>query len=189
MSIEQLVKDHIDELKNTDLAQLIASGRVGPEFYAMFLWNQLKRYEIMEDWAKTGNLYDGLDDLRQRDALRDDFESVWKGILNKKRPPSVWLQSSLDHGKRMKMCVYDDNIDSSKLFAHMYVLHAEQRMFASLVKELPGSDNFIRVVDKSDILKTKVTADMEDDIKVACECSKGMFLEMWNVPDLNKFGG
>ena len=189
MSFEQIVKDHVDELKNTDLVQLIASGRVGPEFYAMFLWNQLKRYEIMEDWAKTGNLYNELDDLTQRDALRDDFESVWKGILNKKRPPAVWLQSTLDHGKDMKSCVYDDNTDSSKLYAHMYVLHEEQRMFSSLVKDLPGEDNFIRVVDKSDLLKSKVTADMEDDIKLACHYSKSMFSEMWNLPNLNKFGG
>lgn len=176
MSIEQLVKESYDEIKTTDLVQLISSGNVGSEFYATYLWNQLKRYEIMEDWARVGggDLYENIRELEQRDALRDDFESVWKGILNKKRPPAVWTQACLDHCKQMKECVYSEEINSSMLLAHMYVLHVEQRMFSSLNANPPGSDRFLKVIDKSNELLARITPDMEEEVKQAIEHTKAI---------------
>ena len=58
------------------------------------IWNQLKRYQMVEDCADQENLFDGIEDVKRYNAIRDDFEEIWYDQLGKKRAPEGYLQNT-----------------------------------------------------------------------------------------------
>ena len=85
--LKELVAKEKSEVVNHDFMQLMKSGNINPELYAIYLWNQLKRYQMVEDCADQENLFDGIEDVKRYNAIRDDFEEIWYDQLGKKRAP------------------------------------------------------------------------------------------------------
>ena len=113
-TIKELTWAHHQEAERQEFVKVLMSGKINPQFYATYLWNQHKKYDILEAIATTHGLLDGLFEIRRKNAIHEDYLELWNNQL----PPPI-VESTNEYIGHMKEIMHDPDA----VMAHIYVLH------------------------------------------------------------------
>ena len=55
MSLKDLTWDHHKNAERQEFVKVLMSGKINPELYATYLWNQHKKYDLLDDVIRIHN--------------------------------------------------------------------------------------------------------------------------------------
>ena len=84
--LKELTWEHHKNAERQKFVKVLMGGKISPEVYATFLYNQHPQYNILEVHAMAQGLFDGLGDIRRGPAIFADYEELWK---DKDNPPKL----------------------------------------------------------------------------------------------------
>lgn len=189
--LKELVAKEKSEVVNHDFMQLMKSGNINPELYAIYLWNQLKRYQMVEDCADQENLFDGIEDLKRYNAIRDDFEEIWYDQLGKKRAPEGYLQNTSQYMKHVREILKDEIADSLQIQAHIYALHlADIEKGQDFKDQVPGASRYhtfnFDIENMKNIVSGRCTDEMAEEANAVFDYNEKILDDLWAL-DIPKF--
>lgn len=176
-NLKDLTWEHHKDAERQQFVKVLMSGKINPELYATYLWNQHKKYDLLEALAGANGLLDDLPDIRRKQKIEADFLELW----NKDQPPTL-TQSTNDYIMHMREIMQDSN----SLMAHVYVLHMGDLSGGQMIKKrIPGSGKMYEF--EGDVLETKeairalTNDDMADEAKWMFESATQLFKEMMEL--------
>lgn len=173
MSLRDLTKEVHQNAERQEFVEVLMSGKIHDDTYAIFLANQHPMYNVLESFAMAKGLLNDLPDIRRAHAIHEDFKELW---THQEAAPL------LDVTKRYTDHITNIADDETKLFAHIYTRHMGDlsggRMIAGFI---PGEGRLYKFKDP-DTLKAKIrerlTDDMADEAKICFGFAAQTFKEM-----------
>ena len=99
-NLKELTWEHHKNAERQGFVKVMMSGKINPRFYATYLWNQHKKYDILEALAGASGLLDDLPDIRRKVKIEQDFLELWD-LDNQ----PVIVESTNSYVEHMKSCV------------------------------------------------------------------------------------
>jgi|TARA_X000000950_G_scaffold23252_1_gene24986 heme oxygenase len=155
MSLKDLTWEHHKEAERQQFVKVLMSGNINPELYATYLWNQHKRYDLLEAIATPLGLIDqDLFAIRRKDRIEKDFLELWK----KDQPPKI-VKATEEYIMHMKTIM----ADPEKVMAHLYVLHMGDLSGGQMIKrKVPGEGRMYQFDKDKNELKESIRAKIHD---------------------------
>ena len=66
MSLKDLTWDHHKDAERQEFVKVLMSGKINPELYATYLWNQHKKYDLLEALAGANGLLTDLPGISRK---------------------------------------------------------------------------------------------------------------------------
>lgn len=176
-NLKELTWEHHQEAERQDFVKVLMSGKINPKFYATYLWNQHKKYDLLEALAGAKGLLDDLPDIRRKAKIEKDFVELW----DDNNPPPI-LPSTKAYIEHMKEIIADNNA----LMAHIYVLHMGDLSGGQMIKKkVPGAGRMYEFdTDKvalKEAIRAKTNDDMADEAKYCFTASTNLFKELMEL--------
>lgn len=161
--------------------KLMLSGRIDPEFYAIFLHNQYIMYMELETIATQHSIIDGLYDIRRAYTIKADRDELW--IKDKTFPILPVISQYSDHLDHLS------KTDPDRLFAHIFARHLGNLNDSQpITKRVPGKGLMFQFIDpeksKQDII-SRVTDELADEVNICYNFMIQTYNEMMNL-NVNK---
>lgn len=177
MSLKDLTMDHHKDAERQEFVKVLMSGNINPELYATYLWNQHKKYDLLEAMAGANGLLDNLPDIRRKLKIEKDYLELWKHVN-----PPILVQSTRDYIMHMKEIMHDTNA----LMAHVYVFHMGDLSGGQMIsKKVPGSGTMYQFdTDKQKLkeaIREKTNDDMADEAKYVFTSATNLFKELMEL--------
>ena len=117
MSLKDLTWEHHKDAERQEFVKVMMSGKINPELYATYLWNQHKKYDLLEAIAGANGVLDDLPGIRRKQEIEKDFFELW---TDKDKEPTILpsTEKYIDHMRGIMA-------DPDALMAHIYTLHME----------------------------------------------------------------
>jgi heme oxygenase len=155
--IKELTWEHHQNAERQQFAQLMISGDIDPELYATYLWNQHKKYDLLEAMATLHGLFDDIPEVKRKQRIEADFFELWPH--DDKRP--VLCKSTAEYIEHMRECMHDPQ----RLLAHMYVFYMGDLSGGQMIKrKIPGSGTMYEFDGDVKELKEKIRAKIDDSM-------------------------
>ena len=176
-NLKDLTWEHHKNAERQDFVKVLMSGKINPRFYATYLWNQHKKYDILEALAGASGLLDDLPDIRRKLKIEQDFLELW----DLDHPPII-VNSTSEYVERMKSLIAQPD----KLMAHVYVLHMGDLSGGQMIsKKVPGKGMMYTFdTDQAalkDAIRAKTNDDMADEAKWVFESATKLFKELMEL--------
>jgi heme oxygenase len=176
-NLKDLTWEHHKNAERQEFAKILISGKIHPNFYATYLWNQHKKYDLLEAIAAPMGLFSTLGDIRRKQKCEADFIELWK---TPEQPPV--LPSTQEYISHMR----DIMTDREALIAHMYVLYMGDLSGGQMIKKkIPGSgtmydfDQDVKVV--KDNIREMCNDNMADEAKFVFDSATKLFQELMEL--------
>jgi len=154
--LKELTWEHHKEAERQGFVKVILSGKIHPDFYATYLWNQHKKYDLLEALAASHGILDDLPDIRRKNKIEQDYLELWKHDS----PPPV-VPAVNDYIAHMKSLIDDPH----RLTAHLYVMHMGDLSGGQMiVKRIPGSGTMYQFDTDHTELKEAIRAKTDDSM-------------------------
>lgn len=180
-NLKELTWEHHKNAERQDFVKVLMSGKISPELYATYLYNQHPCYDIIEAMGMTWGLIAD-EDIRRAPHILEDWKELWPHI--NERPPKLLKVTSdyLDHVKT----IMDD---PDKLMAHIYVRHMGDLSGGQMIsKRVPGEGRYYKFKKPIDELKeqirSKLNDNMADEAKICFDYATRLFQELHELKDL-----
>tara|TARA_B100000900_G_scaffold411532_1_gene431379 strand:+ start:1221 stop:1784 length:564 start_codon:yes stop_codon:yes gene_type:complete len=175
-NLKELTWEHHKNAERQSFVKVLMSGKIHPDFYATYLWNQHKKYDLMEALASAHGLLNDLP-IRRKQAIEADFLELW----DDRDPPQI-VPSTNEYIEHMKG-IMDD---ADKIMAHIYVHHMGDLSGGQMIKrKVPGEGRFYQfdgdVKDIKEKIRTKINDGMADEAKYAFTCATKLFKDLMEV--------
>lgn len=172
--IKELTWEHHKNAERQEFAKLLISGKINPDLYATYLWNQHKKYDILEAMCMAHAIFSDIGDLRRKLKIEEDFNELWKYDY----APQI-VQSTVDYINHMKEIMHD----REKLIAHVYVLYMGDLSGGQMIKKkVPGAGRMYDfdgdVSELKDKIRNIVTDDMAEEAKWVFDSATQLFQEL-----------
>jgi heme oxygenase len=134
-TLKELTWEHHKEAERQHFVKTLMSGKINPEIYAVYLFNQHQCYNIVESLAMSEGILDDMPELRRAKFIKADFDELW----TYKWQPAMMTSTKkyLDHCNENLM----DNPD--KIAAHIYVRHMGDLSGGQMIKsKVPGQGTY-----------------------------------------------
>lgn len=176
-NLKELTWEHHQNAERQQFVKVLMSGNIHPRFYATYLWNQHKKYDILEAMAGAVGLLDDLPDIRRKNKIEQDFLELW----DQDNMP-VLVESTGEYVRHMKDIIGD----SEKLMAHVYTLHMGDLSGGQMIaKKVPGAGRMYQFdTDKTalkEAIRAKINDDMADEAKYVFDCATKLFQELMEL--------
>lgn len=176
-NLKDLTWEHHQNAERQEFVKVLMSGKINPEFYATYLWNQHKKYDLLEALAGASGVLDGLTDIRRKIKIEQDFLELWK----KDTPPSI-VPSTTEYISRMKTLIGNNDA----LMAHIYVLHMGDLSGGQMIaKRVPGEGKMYQFdTDKTalkEAIRAKTNDNMAEEAKFVFESATKLFQELMEL--------
>ena len=176
-NLKELTKEQHTNAERQAFVKVIMSGRINPELYATYLWNQHKKYDLLEALAGAQGLLNDLPDIRRKLKIEADFSELWKKDVQPTIVPST--VEYIDHMRSIML-------DPDALMAHIYVLHMGDLSGGQMIaKRVPGTGNMYQFDTDTDKLKEAIRAktndSMAEEAKYVFESSTKLFQELMEL--------
>mgnify|MGYP001457271689 CR=1 FL=1 len=153
------------------------SGKINPELYATYLWNQHKKYDLLEALATANGLLSDFPNIRRKLRIEQDFNELW----SKDTPPEI-LPSTHEYIAHMRQLM----TDSTALMAHIYVLHMGDLSGGQMIaRKIPGEGRMYKfegdVKEIKEAIKSKTDDTMADEAKYVFESATNLFKELMEL--------
>lgn len=180
--IKDLTWEHHKEAERQEFVKVLMSGKINPQFYATYLWNQHKKYDLLEAMANVHGLLDDLFEIRRKSAIYEDYVELWENQL----PPPI-VESTNEYIVHMKEIMHD----ADAVMAHIYVLHMGDLSGGQMIrKRVPGKCKMYDfegdVADLKERIRSRINDDMADEAKFVFESSTKLFKEMMEL-DIERY--
>jgi len=76
--LKELTWEHHKNAERQEFAKLLMSGKIHPDLYATYLWNQHKKYDILEAMAGAQGIFAETGDIRRKLKIEADIAELWK---------------------------------------------------------------------------------------------------------------
>lgn len=176
-NLKNLTWEHHKNAERQDFVKVLMSGKINPKFYATYLWNQHKKYDLLEAMSGALGLLDDLPDIRRKQKIEQDFLELW----NSDTPPTL-VPSTNDYIAHLKTIL----TNKDALMAHIYVLHMGDLSGGQIIKKkVPGQGRMYHFEGDASALKeairSKTSDDMADEAKFMFESSTRLFQELMEL--------
>jgi len=176
-NLKQLTWEHHQNAERQDFVKVLMSGKINPKFYATYLWNQHKKYDILEAMAFAQGCLDGLVDIKRKLKIEQDFVELWK---DDEMP--VLVESTHEYMRHMKTIMTDPD----KLMAHVYVLHMGDLSGGQMIKKkVPGEGRMYTFdTDKAELkeaIRAKTNDSMAEEAKWVFDSATKLFQELMEI--------
>ena len=177
MSLKDLTWEHHKDAERQQFVKVLMSGKINPKLYATYLWNQHKKYDLLEALAGANGLLHDLPGISRKHRIEKDYLELWKEVN-----PPVLTQSTRDYIMHMKYIMHDTNA----LMAHMYVLHMGDLSGGQMIaKKVPGSGTMYKFdTDKKklkDAIRERTNDDMAEEAKYVFTSATNLFKELMEL--------
>lgn len=174
MSLKEATWEHHKDAERQEFVKILMSGRINPELYATYLWNQHKKYDLLEALAGALGLLDDLPDIRRKTKIEQDFLELW----TRDDPPEI-TNSTQHYIMHMKSIITD--VDA--LMAHVYVLHMGDLSGGQMIaRKAPGEGRMYQFDTDKDQLKESIRAKINDNMATEAQycftASTNLFKEL-----------
>jgi heme oxygenase len=164
-NLKELTKEQHTTAERQAFVKVLMSGRINPKLYATYLWNQHKKYDILEAMAMVQGLLNDTPTIRRKMKIEEDFLELWD---DKNNPPSL-VPSTYEYIEHMKTIMSD----ADALMAHIYVLHMGDLSGGQMIaKKVPGTGRMYQFDGDVQEIKEKIRAKIHDGM---AEEAKYMF--------------
>lgn len=176
-NLKELTWEHHQNAERQDFVKVLMSGKMHPNFYATYLWNQHKKYDLMEALASAHGLLDDLP-IRRKMAIEQDFLELWD---NKENPPPI-VPSTESYINHMQTIMDDPD----KLMAHIYVHHMGDLSGGQMIaRKAPGEGRMYKFdgdhAELKELIRAKTNDDMAEESKYCFHASTELFKELMEL--------
>lgn len=176
-NLKDLTWEHHKDAERQEFVKVLMSGKINPELYATYLWNQHKKYDLLEALAGALGLLDGLPDIRRKVKIEQDFLELWKND----NPPII-VKSTHDYIMHMKSIIQDRDA----IMAHVYVLHMGDLSGGQMIaKRAPGEGRMYQFdTDKAalkELIRERTNDGMAEEAKYCFTASTNLFKELMEI--------
>lgn len=176
-TIKELTWEHHKTAERQEFAKILISGKIHPNMYATYLWNQHKKYDLLEALAAPHGIFSEIGDIRRKKLIEADIAELWQHDI---APPLV--PSTHEYIAHMKDIMHDRD----KLIAHIYVLYMGDLSGGQMIKKkIPGAgrmyDFDADVQEVKEKIRAIVTDDMAEEAKWVFESSTKLFQELMEL--------
>jgi heme oxygenase len=134
-TLKELTWEHHKEAERQQFVKTIMSGKINPEIYAIYLYNQHQCYNMLEALAMSEGIFDDMPELRRAPAIKADFDELWTYNWQPVKMEST--SKYLEHINKNLM----DNPE--KIAAHIYVRHMGDLSGGQMIKrKIPGQGKY-----------------------------------------------
>jgi heme oxygenase len=172
MSLKDLTWEHHKYAETRPFVKVLFSGKITPEAYATYLFNQHRCYDLLEAMAMMHGLMNDYPAIRRAPAIHTDFLELWTD--KEKLPNQVpTVQRYHDH----LMAIKDD---PKKLLAHLYVRHFGDLSGGQMIaKRVPGAGEYYQFdgdpVEIKNLLRAKLDDSLAEEAAVCFKFAADMF--------------
>lgn len=175
--LRQLTLEHHAQAERQAFVDILMSGNIHPEFYAIYLWNQHKKYDLLEALADNHNLFADIPEARQKTSILEDFRELWPHAHNPPILPSVH-----DYHNH----IYNIMSHPDSIMAHVYVLHSGDLSGGQMIaKKVPGEGRMYKFDGSNADLKTRIKAKTTDNMaaeaRICFEFATAMFQDLMEL--------
>jgi len=175
MSLKELTKEQHTNAERQEFVKIMFSGKINPELYATYLYNQFPQYEILEMFAMRAGLTKEFPEIERAKKIYADFLELWP---HKDKTPQVCPVV-----EEYVMYMKEISNDPDRLMAHLYVRHMGDLSGGQMIaKRVPGEGRYYQfdgeLEDIKNKIRTKLADSMADEAKICFEYATRMFKEM-----------
>lgn len=150
MTLRDAIKAKHDEAEKHPFVVLLLSGKIPPQVYADYLFNQALCYRALETTAQQHGLLDQLSELCRADLIEQD-------ALELRHSGQVFASTQA-------YVEYVGTVTSRQLWAHIYARHFADLYGGQMIKKVaPGACRMYEFEDRSALI-TKVRAHLDLDL-------------------------
>lgn len=177
-NLKELTWEHHKEAERQEFVKVMMSGKMNPKLYATYLWNQHKRYDVLEAVASVHNIFSGLpSDIRRKLAIEADFVELW----NENEIPTI-TKSCDGYLGHIKGIMHDPDA----IMAHIYVLHMGDLSGGQIInKRVPGSGKMYQfqgdIQQIKEAIRSKCNDSMAEEAKVCFDYSTKLFKDLMEL--------
>lgn len=176
-NLKDLTWEHHKDAERQDFVKVLMSGNINPKLYATYLWNQHKKYDLLEAMAGAMGVLDGLPDIRRKTKIEEDFLELWK----EDNPPTI-LPSTQEYIMHLKEIL----TDRDALMAHVYVLHMGDLSGGQMIaRKAPGEGRMYQFdTDKAKLkeaIRNLTNDEMAEEAKYCFTASTNLFKELMEL--------
>ena len=84
--IKELTKEIHQNAERQEFVKTLMSGTIRPELYAIYLYNQLQCYSVLEKYGNANDLFRQTPGLQRAENIHRDYKKLWPDISN---PPRI----------------------------------------------------------------------------------------------------
>jgi heme oxygenase len=173
--IKELTWEHHKNAERQAFAKLLVSGNISEDLYATYLWNQHKKYDILEAMISSHGLFAEVGAKISRKTLMEaDIAELWKHDI---APPVV--PSTIEYIDHMR----DIMGDRDKIIAHMYVFYLGDMSGGQMIKKkIPGEGRMYdfgeNVNELKDRIRDMTTDEMAEEAQWVFSSATKLFEEL-----------
>tara|TARA_B100001287_G_scaffold273715_1_gene277691 strand:+ start:14551 stop:15117 length:567 start_codon:yes stop_codon:yes gene_type:complete len=176
-NLKDLTWEHHKDAERQSFVKVMLSGKINPELYATYLWNQHKKYDLLEAIAGALGLLDDLPDIRRKLKIEQDFLELWKSDS-----PPIVTNSTQHYIKHMKEII----ADKDAIMAHIYTLHMGDLSGGQMIaRKVPGEGRMYQFdADKKKLkeaIRAKTNDAMAEEAKYCFTASTNLFKELMEL--------
>jgi len=113
--IKELTKEIHQNAERQEFVKTLMSGTIRPELYAIYLYNQLQCYSVLEKYGNANDLFRQTPGLQRAENIHRDYAKLWPDLSS---PPQITAST-----KRYIEHIETIQDDPEKLYGHIYVRH------------------------------------------------------------------
>ena len=115
LDIKELTWEHHKNAERQAFVKTLMSGTIRPELYAIYLYNQLQCYSVLEKYGMHNDLFRQTPGLQRAENIHRDYKKLWPDLSS---PPQITSSTKkyIEHIETIKD-------DPEKLYGHIYVRH------------------------------------------------------------------
>ena len=84
--IKELTKEIHQNAERQEFVKTLMSGTIRPELYAIYLYNQLQCYSVLEKYGMANDLFRQTPGLQRAENIHRDYAKLWPDLSN---PPKI----------------------------------------------------------------------------------------------------
>ena len=178
-NLKDLTKEAHTNAERQGFVKVLMSGKINPQFYAAYLWNQHKKYDLLEAMAAVNGIWQEIPfPIHRKMAIEQDFLELWE---DKENPPPI-VPSTHEYIDHMRPIMHDRD----KIMAHIYTLHMGDLSGGQMIrKKVPGEGRMYQFEGDIDAIKDAIrnatNDEMADEAKYVFESAAQLFKELMEL--------
>ena len=177
-NLKELLKEQHTNAERQAFVKVLMSGKINPKLYATYLWNQHKKYDLLEAMARINGLLTDLPNIERKMRIEQDFLELWE---DKDNPPTI-VPSTHEYINHMRTIMHDPNA----LMAHIYVLHMGDLSGGQMIaRKAPGEGRMYQfegdLAAIKEAIRAKTTDEMAPEAAYVFESSTNLFKELMEL--------
>ena len=178
-NLKELTQEQHTNAERQQFVKVLMSGKINPQFYATYLWNQHKKYDLLEAMAAVNGIWLDIPyPIQRKMAIEQDFLELWE---DKENPPPI-VHSTHEYIDHMRTIMNDRD----KVMSHIYVLHMGDLSGGQMIaKKVPGEGRMYKFDGDTTAIKEAIrnhtNDDMADEAKYVFESATNLFKELMEL--------